>query len=81
MSKGFVDAGGRHKDKILMQFTGILDKNGKEIYEGDIVKTALGNFVVTFSNGWYHAGGQRIDGISDIEVIGNVYEDYKLLSA
>ena len=77
---------------ILMQFTGLHDKNGKEIYEGDILK--LGDtvsFVVWALDGWqfnsYMERGsldlyRYVDtttGKEIAEVIGNIYENKDLL--
>jgi uncharacterized phage protein (TIGR01671 family) len=76
----------------LMQFTGLLDKNGKEIYEGDIVslkgkrkgtKPVIGTVEYTPEEAQYHV-------IVDIlhfplnyyeqEVIGNIYSNPELLN-
>ena len=75
----------------VRQFTGLHDKNGKEIYEGDILKTfpiissdkiAYDSFnvVVRFtSSSWIANGvlGKRQAEIS--EVIGNIHENPELL--
>jgi len=74
------------KNIILMQYTGLKDKNGKEIYEGDIVKNEHGhiNFIVysDFSmrfhtNGYYGGGVKFYNQIN--EIIGNIYENKELL--
>ena len=76
----------------LMQFTGTLDKNGREIYEGDIIRIILeatafpnqGNAEVKWDgNGWwvFNDNSQKTWYISEnVEVIGNIFENPELLA-
>jgi len=74
----------------VMQFTGLKDKNGKEIYVGDIIRS---NFTYPRSGTVHeviecHSGfgvkigegtTQYFDAREELEVIGNVYENPELL--
>lgn len=77
---------------ILMQYTGLKDKNGVYIYEGDIVEfvpfeTSINNRVVKFERGVFKAelirSGYSVTlselQESEIKVIGNICENPELL--
>jgi len=71
------------KDIILMQYTGIKDKNGKEIYEGDIVKTQYigseGTKEIKYNIKYNFSGFGFIENLDTSEIIGNIYENPELL--
>lgn len=72
----------------FMQFTSLLDKNGKEIYEGDIVrytynrdtKTTTSFTEVIEYDKWADVIGVRVIVGMNPEIIGNIYEHPHLLN-
>ncbi len=76
---------------VVQQFTGLHDKNGKEIYEGDILgaDSVTGTYEVYWSEhqaAWAAKGGTAhlpawLNSFTlGLEVIGNIYENPELLT-
>jgi uncharacterized phage protein (TIGR01671 family) len=82
----------KFEDYEPMQFTGLTDKNGKEIYEGDIIVESdfindRSMFTVVeyghFDNDYEDIFGFKITSFFEsekVEVIGNIYENPELLT-
>lgn len=80
-------------DFILMQSTGLIDKNGEEIFEGDVLLTYDGELAKVFWNddlaGWFVDFLYEIAELSEVadiqssrsicKIIGNIYENLELL--
>ena len=79
------------KNYILMQSTGLTDKNGKEIFEGDVVKMAKNVYSepTCYEVVRHRGGAYRLDSKqygcelwlrhTDCEIAGNIYKNPELL--
>ena len=80
----------RVKPLTVGQYTGLKDRNGKRIFEGDILKAPLGDRFIVFVVEWDKENGRFLGFTSDrhimyagrepkAEIIGNIYDNPELL--
>jgi uncharacterized phage protein (TIGR01671 family) len=87
----FAEKLSRSNEYHIMQFTGLKDKNGKEIFEGDVLSYPIPNdemrgviiwgkyeYIVEYS--YENADYIATIGEDGCEVIGNIYENPELVN-
>ena len=78
-----IDNWGSDGGDYLMQFIGITDKNGVDIYEGDFIKDGDIIALIEWDNrgcGFYSPNAQTKNAWVNCEVVGNKYTHPELLN-